>query len=73
MFTSQDFYNIMHERVKKNVKLILKIYDVTTWEQTTTICTYIAQYLKEAKPMKFGQAIKYKVRNIFLLKMRQVD
>ena len=48
-------------------KVTFKIYDVTDWT-TNNYNIHIAQYLKSEgnQAMKFGQLIKYSVRNMFL-------
>ena len=53
----------------RKIRLILKIYDVTTWFETFAIHIFTnISRSKGNQTMEFGQLIEYYMRNIFLEK-----
>ena len=66
MFT---IFCYVEKRLDKKVIVNFKIYDVTDWAKIITI--HILPNISRSKDnyaMKFGQLIKYNMRNIFLEK-----
>ena len=65
-----DFLVMQKKRLDKNDKVNFKIYDVTTW-LTNNCNIYILPNIsrgKDNQALKFGQLIKYSMRNIFVEK-----
>ena len=60
------FVHVKEKQLDKKGKVNFKIYDVTGW-QINNYKTHIAQYSRRKgnQPIKFGQLIEYKVKDIF--------
>ena len=67
--TYPDFLGHVRKRLDKKARVNFKICDIINW-QTNNYNTHITQISrrKRSQTMKFGQLIKYNVRNIFLKK-----
>ena len=60
-----QLFGHVRKQLDEKDKINFKINDVTTWF-TNNCNAHIAQYLTNNQAMKFGQLIKYNMRNIFL-------
>ena len=69
-----EFFGYVWKWLDKKAKVNFKIYHITNWN-TNNYNEHITRYLKnkDNHKMKFGMAIKYKMRNIFLKSCRKWD
>ena len=61
-------FGFVEKRLDKKVKVKFNIYDVTNWTAITMHILPSVSRSKGNQAMKFGQLIKYNLRNVFLQK-----